>query len=191
MVFVQGAGRPVSSCSLSLLSPQGDLRGREGRCWHWGAWGRALAGMSPRGTTPEEQRAVRFCETRWTLPLWEKRTEAHAHLASWLHLPAPRIRVPCCCLLREVPPALRQVRHPRRPRRFVPNSPVLTIISSLSVIPRPAEKAPSPRPESFLRAEGSSQKPLGTPSHPTPPRPLLACAVVPAAEVGVSEQVSG
>lgn len=145
-------------------------------------------GRAPRCPFPEspEQRGavVSVSETRWTpLRLWAPAAR-RADCASRVRVPPPpRFGSPAAAFRARCHLPSRSDARPRRPRSCVPNSPVLTV-SSLSVIPRPPRGPP-------LSAQGRGLI-SATPGEALspPPRPLLGCAVVPAAEVGVSEQVS-
>lgn len=77
----------------------------------------------------------------------------------------PPIRFPCCRLPREVPPALAQRRTSPKAPELRPKLPRAHRLLSQRD-PQAPERAPSLRPERFLRAEGSSRPPLGRPSRP-------------------------
>lgn len=158
-----------------------------------GAWGRAPTGMSPRGASPslslpQEPGAARGCGQRLRNALDAAAALGTGREARGLREPgpcpaAPRFGSPAAAFRARCHLPSRSDARPRRPRSCVPNSPVLTV-SSLSVIPRPPRGPP-------LSAQGRGLI-SATPGEALspPPRPLLGCAVVPAAELGVSEQVS-
>lgn len=189
--------RQRAARSFALLwaaVPGGRLAGQGGALLaRGGAWGRAPTGMSPRGASPSlslprEPGAARGCGQRLRNALDAAAALGTGREARGLREPgpcpaAPRFGSPAAAFRARCHLPSRSDARPRRPWSCVPNSPVLTV-SSLSVIPRPPRGPP-------LSAQGRGLI-SATPGEALspPPRPLLGCAVVPAAEVGVSEQVS-
>lgn len=196
-LLLQAAGRALSPY-CGPLSREGGSRGREGRCWHGGGG----LGTRPHRDVTEggEPLAVPSPRARSSAGLWSASPKRAGRRCRFGHRPRgarsgartaragsvsrrPPIRFPCCRLPREVPPALTQ-------RRTSPKAPELR-----PKLPRAHRLLSQRDPQAPERAPLSAQGRgliSATPGEALspPPRPLLGCAVVPAAELGVSEQVS-